>query len=282
MIFVVRDQISHPLNAYVDNLYYLRGAMPYHREKVFPTTTLDLKINLGDAVGAFRDDQSGTRMVCETSWCVGTWGQYHIVEWPTETHLVGVTFKAAGAYAVFGVPLHEFRDQIVPLDAIWGPTAASEVRERLGETATPEERLRLMETMLASRPSGKRPGLDLVQYALKRIAQSDGTLTIRGLCEEVGVSARHLDVLFKRVVGSTPKELTRVRRFNSALEATSHADSVDLTSIAHANHYFDQSHFCRDFRAFTGESPSDYMKERRRLRAESPDHSHHVRLMATA
>jgi len=277
--FLVEKRLPFPLRAYVEDLYYVQGTMPYRSEKVFPSPTFDLKINLGGPVGAF--DGASERASYESSWCVGIWSRHHVVEWPGDAHFVGVSFKPGGAYAVLGVPLSEFRDQVVPLEAIWGPALVAEIRDRLWGAATPQIRLAVVEEILSGHLRGPRPGLNLIQYALKRMARNDGTLTVQTLCEEVGVSHRHLISLFRRVVGTTPKELTRLYRFVAALERMNAAGRIDLTSVAHDGHYFDQSHFYKDFREFAAESPSDYLTRLGKIRAESPDHSRLVRLMAT-
>ena len=278
--FLVHERLSFPLSAHIDNLYYVQGVMPYRCEKVFPSPTFDLKINLGGAVGAV--DDISTRAKYESSWCVGVWSRHHVVEWPEQAHFVGVSFKPGGAYAVLGIPLSDFHDRVVPLDEIWPRPFVEQIRDRLWAAGTPQNRLTLVEEILSSQLRGKRRGLNTVRYALSRIARNDGTLTVRTLCEEIGISHRHFISLFRQVVGGTPKELARLYRFTAVLERMNAAEHVDLTSIAHEGRYFDQSHFCKDFRAFTAETPTDYLRRLGRVRAESPDHSRHVRLMTVA
>jgi len=280
MTFVVHEQLRYPLSAHVANLYHVQGAMPFRQEKVLPSPNFDLKINLGGPIVAWHGEGAGQRTACQGSWCVGIWDGHHIVEWPEDTHFVGVTFHPGGAYAVLGIPLSEFHNSIVPLEAIWSPAGATEVRQRLGDAPTPGAALDVLEEVLTAQLRGRRPGLDAVRYALKRIGQNDGTLTVRALCADVGVSQRHLGSLFKQVVGATPKELARLSRFSKTIELINAADErVDLTAVAYAGHYFDQAHFCKDFRLLTGESPSEYLAHRRQVHQHDPGHARHLRLM---
>lgn len=279
--FLVQERLPLPLGTCVDNLYYMQGRMPYGREKVFPAPTFDLKINLGDPVVAFDSGDRSKETVCRNSWCMGVWTRHHVVQWPDQTHFIGVTFKPGGAYALLGIPLIEFHNQIVSLDAIWGPSAAAELRERLCEAPTPLRRLQLVAEILGTRLRDKRPPSDLVRCATERIGQENGALTIRALCIEVGVSQRYLSTLFRQFVGGSPKELARLSRFSAMLNTINAMNRGNLTSTAHSAQYFDQSHFCKEFKSFTGISPTDYLKRRSQVLVESPGHAGHVRLLAT-
>jgi AraC-like DNA-binding protein len=46
-----------------------------------------------------------------------------------------------------------------------------------------------------------------------------------------------------------------------AVNAINNADINNLTSIAYEFGYFDQSHFIRDFKNFSGITPSEYIRE---------------------
>jgi AraC-like DNA-binding protein len=63
-------------------------------------------------------------------------------------------------------------------------------------------------------------------------------------------------------VGLTPKVFARLARFRHAMRRIHTATEVDWTDIALASGYFDQPHFIRDFREFSGVSPSAYLRYR--------------------
>ena len=81
--------------------------------------------------------------------------------------------------------------------------------------------------------------------------------------------------LFRDQVGLTPKAFWRVRRFQAALR---HVESglgrgsrhrpFNGAALAAALGYFDQAHFNREFRVFTGVSPRVYLAQG----VERPDH----------
>jgi AraC-like DNA-binding protein len=248
-----------PLDSYIDDLYYL-DSPSFPSLKVFPMPSLHLMVNLG---GAFRVQGARDRRdeTCAESWWMGLWSTYHIVQYPADVEVYGIHFKPGGASPFLQLPLSELHDQVVPLDALWG-RCASEIRERLHAAPSIQAGLALFERLLLARLCDAHYGLNVVQYAIGEIAQHHGTLAIRTLSDQLGISHKHLDTQFKRMVGVSPKELARFYRFTHVLRTIDPAHPVDWTRLAHQCGFYDQSHFNKDFAAFTGSSPTDYLRQR--------------------
>ena len=263
---------SPPLNAYIEDLYYLDGPAPYPRQKVMPVASSNLMVNLGDSFDVYRPDQTEPFITCTDSWWVGVWSTYHAVDWPPTVRLFGAHFRPGGAFPFLQVPLSEINGRVVPLDAIWRDYAA-EIRERLYAVPTVQAGFAVLEQLLLSRLSESPRRLDVVQYAVGEIARQHGALSIRGLSNQLDISQNHLGTQFKRLVGIPPKEVARFYRFARVLRLIDSAEQVDLTLIAHQSHFYDQSHFNKDFAAFTGHSPTEYVQLRRRVEAENPEHA---------
>lgn len=271
---------SAPLNAYINNLYYVDSLMPYSREKILPHARLDLKVNFGGAIRAYEAGQAEPFATCSDSWWVGLWSTYHVVDWPPDIEFFGVSFKPGGAYPFLQIPLSELHNRVVSLDAIWGHFAA-EIRERLYAAPTIQAQFALLERFLLARLCESPHGLHAVEYAIAEIARQHGTLSIRALSDQMGISQNHLNTQFKRLVGGTPKEVARLYRFQHALHSIDPTQPVDWTRVAHQSHYYDQSHFNKDFIAFTGHNPTDYLRLRRQVHVENPRHASYVLLLPT-
>jgi AraC-like DNA-binding protein len=262
---------SPPLNAYIEDLYYLDDPAAYPRQKVLPGASANLMINLGDAFNVYKPDQASPFMTCTDSWWVGVWNTYHSVDWPPNVRLFGVHFKPAGAYPLVGLPLSELNRQVVPLDTLWG-RGATDIRERLHAARTIPAGFALLEQLLLTRLCEAPYRLDVVQHAITEIDHRHGALSIRALSDQIGISQNYLGAQFKQFVGVPPKEVARFYRFAHALRLIDSAQPVDLTWIAHQSQFYDQSHFNKDFVAFTGLNPSEYVHLRRRVEAENPDY----------
>jgi AraC-like DNA-binding protein len=270
------DYIAHipasPLNAYIHDLYYIDGQSPYPRLKVSPDAMLHLMVNLGQPFEIYAPSQATPIATCSESWWIGLWSQYWIVDWPQPVQFYGVHFKPAGVYPFLRLPLSELHNQVVPVDAIWGQFAA-EIRERLYGAPTPQAGLVLLERLLLERLTKAPYGHDIVQCAIGQIARQHGALSIRALSDHIGISQNHLLTQFKRMVGVAPKEIARFYRFAHVVYSIDPLRPLDWGRIARQSHFYDVSHLNKDFVEFTGHSPSDYVRLRRRFSAEHPEHA---------
>jgi AraC-like DNA-binding protein len=138
-----------------------------------------------------------------------------------------------------------------------------------GEAASAAGALRALEeelrTGLAATPSR---GLGLVQHAGGRIAASRGTVPVGALSDAAGVSGNHLAAQFKSHVGVTPKRVARIYRFARLIVSVDARRPVDWPGLAQTAGYFDQAHFGREFKDFTGYTPTEYLALRRRFPVE--------------
>jgi AraC-like DNA-binding protein len=276
----IRHIPSPPLNTFIDYFYYIDGPMPYRREKVLPTGWLDLEVNLGGAIQIY--DASGSKPIatCIESWWVGVWSTYGTVEWPLNIQLVGIHFKPGGAYPFLNFPLSELHNEIVSGDAIWGGFAA-ELCERLCAAPSIQARLALFEQLLLTRLCDTPPGLKAVHHGVAEIARHNGALSIEALRDYMGISQNHLLTQFKRMVGISPKALAQLDRLKHILRSVDPTQAVDWTQIAQQSGYYDQAHFSKDFRAFTGHSPTEYLRLRRQSHATNPERDRLLHILPT-
>lgn len=189
---------------------------------------------------------------------------------PNTRRISGLVCRLSGTTSWIS-PLSEMNRQVVPLAALWG-RGASEIRERLHAAPTIQAGFALLEQLLLARLCEAPYRLGVVHHAITAIDQHHGALSIRALSDQMGISQNYLGAQFKHFVGVPPKEVARFSRFAHALRLIDITQPVDLTWIAHQAQFYDQSHFNKDFVAFTGLSPSEYVQLRRRVAAENPDY----------
>jgi AraC-like DNA-binding protein len=248
-----------PLNAYINMLRYCEGPAPYRYLKELPNPALNLMINFEDSYHCYQGENAKPYLTCVDSWSIGLWNRHHILDWPRNMRLFIVDFKPGGAYPFLHLPLSELHNDIVPMDAIWGDLAA-EIRERLQSAPSLQDRFVLLEQLLLARLEEIPDGFNAVQYALVQIDKHHGSLSIRDLAEKAGMSHNHLTRQFQRLVGGTPKEVARMYRFKYTLSKLPRTQLIDWGEVAWQAHYYDQSHFNKEFMAFTGHTPTDFLR----------------------
>ena len=95
-----------------------------------------------------------------------------------------------------------------------------------------------------------------IATAITHVIHSKQLSTIGQLAETFNLSTRQFDRKFKEYAGFSPKTYLRLVRLNNAIKG--HKGNKSLTQIAYECGYYDQSHFIRDVRAFTGYHPGFY------------------------
>lgn len=99
-----------------------------------------------------------------------------------------------------------------------------------------------------------------IRLAIQEILTGRGVTPINTIAGQLDISQRRLEQIFARRVGLTPKKYAAVARFQYAL--LNHQMESTTTQLALSAGYYDQSHFIRQFRAFTGQSPARYFRKR--------------------
>jgi AraC-like DNA-binding protein len=159
------------------------------------------------------------------------------------------------ARALFGMPAGELSGLDVCASEVLGSTALC-VQARLAQAGTWPERFALLDHELGRRLDMPcRPAAEVCQ-AWRMLRRTAGGASIAAVAREVGWSERHLTRQFELEIGLTPKLAARVIRFDRARRILPHRLGADVASRCG---YADQSHMVRDFVAFAGLSPSQWL-----------------------
>ncbi|WP_260845041.1 helix-turn-helix domain-containing protein [Streptomyces sp. SLBN-31] len=163
------------------------------------------------------------------------------------------------------MPVDELRDRWAPANAIW-QRSADRIRDRAGDAASADETLRVLEEELRSRlADAPARGLDLVRHTGQRLETAHGTIPVAALADAAGVSGNHLANMFRTHVGVTPKRMARIYRFARLILSVDALRPVDWSELAQTAGYFDHAHFSREFKDFTGHTPTQYLALRRQF-----------------
>ena len=251
-----------PLDEYIERFWLCSDTPPHPRERILPSGTVELVINLGDDEIRIYDPSHPDRARRYPGAVVsGPYSNFFLIDPLQHASIIGVHFRPGRAVPVLGVPVSELADAHVDLETLWGP-AAAELRERLCTAATPAKRFAVLEEVLLRRLRQPLLRHGAITVTLDAFEQADATVKVRDLARQVGLSHRRFIQLFTAEVGLTPKLYGRVRRFQRVRELVRKAAGSDWAAVAAACGYFDQSHLIRDFGEFSGLSPVAYLNQR--------------------
>ena len=251
-----------PLDEYVDRFWFCSDAPSHPRERILPSGTVELVINLTDDEIRIYDPSDPARPRRYLGAVVsGPYSNFFLIDPLVHESIIGVHFRPGRAVPVLGVPASDLADAHVDLECVWGGLAA-ELRERLCTAATPANRFAVLEEVLLSRLRLPPPRHGAIPVALEALERASAAMKVRDLAERVGLCQRRFIQLFTAEVGMTPKLYGRVRRFQRARDWVRDTTEPDWAAVAVACGFFDQSHLIRDFGEFSGLSPVAYLNQR--------------------
>ncbi len=250
-----------PLGDFIKRFWLCSDAPPHSRERILPSGTIELVINLRDDAIRIYDPSHPDRYTRYSGAILsGTYSRFFVIDPLQHASILGVNFRPGGAFPFLGAPAGELADTHLDLESLWGP-AAVELRERLCAAATPAARFSLLEETLLSRLRRSPEPHGAVPVALGAFEPAGANVRVRDVAGLVGLSQRRFIQVFAAEVGLTPKLYCRVRRFQRARALVGQTAAPDWARVAVDCGYFDQSHLIRDFLAFSGLSPVDYLHQ---------------------
>lgn len=260
-------QPAFPLAAFVDYFWIYNGFhSPQLKERIFPTGTFEIVFNLRkDALRIYESSQSGECRRFSGALVSGPYEAGFFTDTTEEAAVIGVHFKPGGAFPFLGISADELADMHLDLGTIWGRTA-SETRERLCAARSRDQQFRLLENLLLSRLRRPLEHHPAVALALEGFSKDNTRAVVRKLAREAGYSDRRFIDLFRVEVGLKPKLFNRIQRFQRVLAHAHRTIISDWGQVALHCGYFDQSHLIRDFLAFSGVTPADYLRRVDELR----------------
>lgn len=192
------------------------------------------------------------------SFVTGLYDRHAIVGSQGRMAGVQVNFSPIGARLLLDQPLEAFANRMVELEDVWGADARR-LAARLQEAAGWPQRFALLDVEIAARIGRARPLHDALSWTMDRLITTRGRVPVSALVQGTGWSRRHLIQQVRHEFGLAPKTLGRVLRLGSAVDALRHGEAR-LSDVALDCGYYDQAHFTRDFREFTGMTPSAFVK----------------------
>jgi len=176
----------------------------------------------------------------------------------TYTETIGIEFTPQGAYRFFHFNLNEIQNQICPLSDLIG-SKGKQLTRQIADTASPQQKIILIQQFLVRQLLLHDEDL-IFEYCVEKIQVSRGTITVKELEKKTGYSSRWLNMKFTEKLGVSPKNLSSVIRFRQYYQALINHDEKSFFRNDFYNLYYDQSHFIKAFKRFTGLLPTRFEK----------------------
>jgi AraC-like DNA-binding protein len=261
---VLVRQPAPPLAGLVRAIIYRAGEQSQASvEKILPNPETGLWVNLNrDAFRSF--DDTGQVSQVPGAMLAGPTSRASVIEFEEGHAHVAVAFALGGASRFLGPPLTLARDELLPLEILWGRAGAC-LRERLIEASTPVDALTVMESVLLRQLTGPLAPDPAVIAAASALSRG---VPVGEVSRDLGLLPRTLRRRFTAQVGLTPKRFARVQRMQRVVRDLDGQTQVDWAAAAARHGYADQPHLADEFRALAGVTPNEYL----RTRIDGPNH----------
>jgi AraC-like DNA-binding protein len=250
-------QVSDVLKPYVKSYWAFTMNQGLENEIIFPSGSVDLVINISNGeVITVINDQSIDMPEMEV------FGQ--LTKPCRITATIGTTVLIARFYPFssslfFPGPISDFSNNSIDLNYIFAGKL-NEFYDDLMEINEIEKKVNLLDAYLVHQLRTREKTFKKIQL-IKQICNcidiEGESFNISRVSDKYGLSVRYIQKLFLDKVGLTPGKFYSVQRFNKSLDLIRSSDS-SLTAIAYHCGYYDQAHFIKEFKRFTGIAPSKF------------------------
>lgn len=253
--------VQHPLlKNYIRFFWEIHIDHALLNHKLIPQRNINLRFNLNETPQYLC--LNGREHLLEDVFFSGLQDHY------SDSHLkisgridtLGICFMPDGFYPLLKIPVSEFKNQVLGTGEA-GFTPAKRISEQLREAPDAASRLAVLEkelVLLLNNDISTHENFRLLYNSLNR---SSGLVPVSEFCRQNDISPRKLERMYNKYVGIPAVTYITLDRFHISLNQLLHQDYSKLSDIAFGNGYYDQMHFIKEFRRFTGNTPKNFITQ---------------------
>lgn len=230
--------------------------------KLLPTDSIDIILNLSDVMEYKIENQNYMASKIHFN---GIRDKHGFVIQHGNIRVMGISFYPFGLYPFLKMPISEFNRQIVDLEQV-SDIFAKKLEESLNKIPSVEKTVLCLEEVLLSILED-----DLIENKAVKLLDSfiydNRYSNIKSFCNDMNINIKTLERICLKYTGYTPKILKRICRFKMASNQLIHTYKNDeLFDFVYENEYYDQAHFIKEFKEFSGTSPIKFISENKTIK----------------
>ncbi len=245
------------LSPYIQLLWGMEGDGTddhFEKEVILPDGIVEMVFHYADPF--FTYTANGDRFLQPKGFAISQMRQHIAIESNGTVGFIAARCFPWGAYHFFTEPIGNFLDDTIDSQKLW-PEHSGRLLHDLRRAQNLGERKDLLQRFLLAR-MGEVGADGSIDEAVRLLRDSRGQLSVKELCDRTGLSFKQLERKFLAAVGTTPKVLARVSRFLHVCHNLSEFTDRTLTELGYECGYYDQAHFIKEFRAFSGFTPKEF------------------------
>lgn len=233
------------------------------KQRVLPDGCMEMIFHYGDLYQQYFED--GSSLLQPRSFLFGQITKYIEIAPTGSSGIISARFLPQGISPFINIPVTSLENKAVAIAEIFADGTLLE--KHVINANNNEERIKLIESFLLSKLVESNAIDAITRSCVEAIFQSQGQIGVVELAGKMNINRRNMERKFTTMIGMSPKQLARVARLQSTLKMLEQKKFTSLTSLAYENGYYDQAHFIKDFKEFTGMSPKSFYADNLKLSA---------------
>lgn len=227
------------------------------KQRIIPDGKIEMAFVLGDDIKRYTSEQA--YILQPRAFVLGQTLEPFYVEPTGQVTSFSVSFYPYGFSNFATIPIKSLANKETPIAHIFGDTIAHNLEHQIITAKDTQERIGIVEKFLLERLHQSYTVDTIVTNTVAALMATDGNTSISNILKKEPSKRRQLERKFAAQVGISPKQLGKVIRLQSALKMLLNQEGENLTHIAYESNYYDQAHFIKDFKEFTGISPKEFL-----------------------
>ncbi|MCJ8292342.1 MAG: AraC family transcriptional regulator [Crocinitomicaceae bacterium] len=227
------------------------------RQRIIPDGTIEMAFILGDDIKRYTSENEF--IIQPRAMVLGQTIEPFYIEPTGYVNTFAIRFYPYGFANFVTMPLKDFANKETPLELLFGEKTANKLEQKIIKATNSSERIEIIENFLLDKLNKKTTIDNIVKTTVDALLATNGSASISTILKEDLSKRRQLERNFKKQIGVSPKQLGKVIRLQTALKMLLNKETENLTEIAYESKYFDQAHFIKDFKEFTGINPKEFL-----------------------
>lgn len=245
MILTTEYKPKSILEEFVVCFYYNRSDYLEYYGHSNPTIYQELFFNLGDT---FELQNTDGLLNCQRNWLSGIQSKSSIVKTSGKHITAGVIFKPWGLYSAFGINAKEFYNKRIDSRMLFD-----------------------FSNELSKGDISETHFFDLMEHSLtKSLRKSNMTVTMKSivndlereslavLSEKLNRSKKSIIQSYNKMLGVSPQKFYTLKSICDTISILQKNPTIKLTELAYNQGFYDQAHFIRVFKEYTGLNPKEF------------------------
>lgn len=230
------------------------------RQRIVPDGCIEMAFILGDDIKRYT---TGDAFILQPrAMVLGQTIEPFYIEPTGYVNTFAIRFYPYGFANFITTPIHSLANEETPLHVLFGEKTSEILTQNIVQAADVSERIAIIENFLLEKLNHQTTIDLIVNSTLDALLCSNGNVPIHTILEGDLSKRRTLERNFLNQIGISPKQLAKAIRLQAALKLLLNEQPGSLTSIAYETGYYDQAHFIRDFKTFTGTTPKAFLADK--------------------